>query len=167
VTAREHPPAIIVRQQRHDLGILVEFMRDLNTRQSQLFFLIAAFIARYRPSELESIVDEDVVEAAGSLASTFETAVRGVIYEHRTTSIPAARLATSLRAALAEASAGAGTPFERDAAVILRRLEQAARRIHDVDTTRSRAFIGLLERVVQPTDEALPEPDSEPRLIVP
>jgi hypothetical protein len=168
VTAREHPAAIVVRQQRQDLGILVEFIRDLNARQSQLFFLIATVIARYRSSDLESIVDDDVAEAAGSLASTFETAVRGVIYEHRTASIPATRLATSLKSALAEASAGSGTTaFERDAAVILRRIEQAARRVQEVDATRSRAFIGLLERVVQRPDEPPREPDSEPRLIVP
>jgi hypothetical protein len=56
-TAREHPPAVAVRQQRQDLGLLVEFLQDLNTRQSQLFFLVATLIARYRSSELESIVD--------------------------------------------------------------------------------------------------------------
>ena len=103
-TAREHPPAVVVRQQRQDLGLLVEFLRDLNARQSQLFFLIAALIARYKPSELESIVDDDVVQAAGTLAATYETAARGVIYEHRAASIPAARLATALKAALTEAA---------------------------------------------------------------
>jgi hypothetical protein len=166
-TAREHPPASVVRQQRQDLGLVLESLRDLNARQSQLFFLLATLIAHYRASELESIVDHDVVQATGTLAATFETAARGVIYEHRTTSVPAARLATALKARLAEAAGGAGSPFERDAALILRRIEQAARRMIEAGLPSSRAFIGLLERVVQRSDEAEPESDGEPRLIVP
>jgi hypothetical protein len=168
VTAREHPPATVVRQQRQDLGFLVEFTRDLNTRQSQLLFLIATVIARYKSPELDSIVDEDVARAAGTLAATFETAARGVIYEHRTASLPAGRLATALKAALTEAASGAGSPFERDAAVVLRRIEQAARRMNETAAANSCAFIGLLERVVQRPDDAPSEPGgSEPRLIVP
>jgi hypothetical protein len=167
VTAREHPPVAAVRQQRQDLGFLVEFMRDLNDRQSQLFFLVASLIARYKSPDLESIVDDDVAEAAGTLAATFETAARGVIYEHRTASIPAGRLVAALKAALAEASSGAGSPFERDAAVILRRIEQAAGRMNKGDAASSSALIGLLERVVQRSDEAPAESGNEPRLIVP
>ena len=68
-------------------------MRDLNERQSRLFFLILTFLARYRPAELLPLVDEDVVEALSSLAGTYETAVRGLIYEHRPPSLPAERLA--------------------------------------------------------------------------
>ena len=172
-TAREHPPAVVVRQQRHDLGLLVEFLRDLNARQSQLFFLIAALIARYKPSELESIVDDDVVQAAGTLAATYETAARGVIYEHRAASIPGARLATALKAALAEAAGGGGSAFERDAAVILRRIEQAARRVNEAGLPDSRAFLALLDRVVSRPpggnegNDTPVEPAGESRLIVP
>ena len=167
VSAREHPPAAVVRKQREDLGFLVEFMRDLNTRQSQLFFLIATLITRHKTPELESIVDDDVAEAAGTLAATFETAARGVIYEHRTASLPAGRLVTALKAALAEVAGSAGSPIERDAGVILRRFEQASRRMSEGDTVNRRAFIELLERVVQRPDEASPESGGEPRLIVP
>jgi hypothetical protein len=168
VTAREHPPVAAVRQQRQDLGFLMEFMRDLNDRQSQLFFLVASLVAGYKSPDLESIVDDDVAEAAGTLAATFETAGRGVIYEHRTASIPAGRLLAALKAGLAEAANGAGSPFERDAAVILRRIEQAARRTKEVDAGSSSAWlIGLLERVVQRSDEAPAESGNEPRLIVP
>jgi hypothetical protein len=172
-TAREHPPAVVVRQQRQDLGLLVEFLRDLNARQSQLFFLIAALIARYKPSELESIVDDDVVQAAGTLAATYETAARGVIYEHRAASIPAARLATALKAALTEAAGGGGSAFERDAAVILRRIEQAARRVNEAGPPDSRAFLALLDRVVSRPpggndgNDTPVEPAGESRLIVP
>jgi hypothetical protein len=167
VTAREHPPAAVVRQQRQDVGLLMEFMRDLNARQSQLFFLAATLIAHYKPVELESVVDDDVAEAAATLAATLETAARGVIYEHRTTSMPAGRLGAALKAALGEAASGAGSAFERDAAVVLRRIEQAARRLKELDGTNARGLIELLERVVRRTDEGRPEAVGEPRLIVP
>src|SRR6185369_6542396 len=157
------------RQNRQDVGLLVTFMRDLNTRQSQLFFLVATFIAQYRPSDLASIQDDDVAEAAGTLAATFETASKGLIYEHRTPSVPAGRLLSSLKAALAEASGGgAGSAFERDVALILRRIEKAARGMREANNPNPRALIALLERVVQQTADAPPDASQEtPRLIVP
>jgi hypothetical protein len=68
--AREHPPAAVVRQQQRDMGVLAQFMRDFNERQSQLFFLIATFLARYQPPELQPLIDDDVREAAAALAAT-------------------------------------------------------------------------------------------------
>ena len=69
-------------------------MRDLNERQSQLFFLIA-HVSRPLSSRrnCSALIDDDVAEAAAALAATFETASRGVIYEHRPASLPAERLA--------------------------------------------------------------------------
>jgi hypothetical protein len=58
-------------------------MRDLSRRQSQLFILVATFLVRYESPELQRPIDDDVVDALGALASTYETASRGVIYEHR------------------------------------------------------------------------------------
>ena len=69
-----------------------------------------------------------MAEAAAALAATFETAARGVIYEHRPASLPAERLATALKPVLAEAGKGSASAFERDAAVVLRRLEEAVAR---------------------------------------
>jgi hypothetical protein len=158
----------VVKQNRQDIGLLVTFIRDLNTRQSQLFFLTATAISQYKPAGLESIVDDDVAEAAAALAATFETASRGVIYEHRPSSAPAERLMSALKAALAEASEGAGSAFERDAALILRRIEDAARRMRDAGQTNPRALIALLDRVVHHAGETPPDAASEtPRLIVP
>src|SRR5882672_2614778 len=101
-------------------------MRDFNQRQSQLFLLVTSFIVRYEPPELQPLVDDDVAEGLAALASTFETASRGVIYEHRPASLQAERLITALKPVLAEAGRGAGTPFERDVAVVLRRIQEAA-----------------------------------------
>jgi hypothetical protein len=169
-SAREHPPAVQVRQQQRDLGLLVQFMRDFNERQSQLFFLIHTFLARYEPSELQSLVDDDVAEATAALAATFETSARGVIYEHRPASLPAERLVSALKPALLDAGKGLGSPFERDAAFVLRRVEDAVREIRALDQTNRRAFLDLLARVIKnPNDREAETAASqpEPRIIVP
>jgi hypothetical protein len=170
-TAREHPPAAAVRQQQRDLSLMVQFMRDLNQRQSQLFFLIAMFLARYEPPELQPLIDDDVREAAAALAATFETASRGVIYEHRPPSLPAERLMTQLKPMLAEAGKGAGSSFDRDAAVVLRRVEDAVREARALEPENRRVWLEAVSRVISkaPPEEkgsAAPAPE-EPRLIIP
>jgi hypothetical protein len=168
-SAREHPPAVAVRQQQRDVGALVQSMRDFTDRQTQLFFLTASVLVRYQPPELQTLVDEDVAAAAGALAGTFETAARGVIYEHRAPSLAAERLAAALKPVLLEAGKGvAGTAFERDAALVLRRLEEAA--LKGGDANNRRAFVEMLGRVIKPRDAA-PDPSTErreeSRLIIP
>ena len=170
-SAREHPPAAIVRQQQRDVGLLVECMRDFSERQSQVFFLISTFLARYQPPELQSLIDEDVVEAVAALAATFETASRGVIYEHRPASLPAERLTSELKPLLIEAGKGAGSSFERDLAYVLRRVEESVRSVRAVDASDRRAFLDLLARLMANSPPSQPDTPSdalEPsRLIVP
>jgi len=157
-SAREHPAAVVVRQQQRDLGLLVQFMRDLNERQSQLFFLVTHLVLAYEPPEFQPLVDDDVAEACDALAATYETAARGVIYDHRPASLPAERLATALKPKLAEAGKGGGTPFERDCATVLRRLAEAARDVRARSGDDRRAFLELLARLIpkRPGDD--PEP---------
>ena len=168
--ARDHPSAAAIRQQQRDAELLVQCMRDLSERQSQLFFVISTFLQKYEPAELQPIIDDDVADAAAALAGTFETAVRGVIYEHRPAALPADRLATALKPVLAEAGKHAGSAFDRDAAVVLRRVEAAARELKAADPTNRRAYLDVLSRVLSaPQDSAggQGEPPSQPRLIVP
>jgi hypothetical protein len=165
-TAREHPPAAVLRRQERDVELLVQSMRDLNQRQSQLFFLIATFLMRYHPPELQPLIDDDVAGAAAALAATSETAVRGVIYEHRPASPPAERLATALKPLLATAGQEGGTPFERDAAVVLRRIEEAAREARATDRDNRTVFLDFLSRVIPKSDEHEPPTAAAPRLIV-
>jgi len=155
-SARDHPPAVVVRQQQHDVGLLVQFMRDFSQRQSQVFFLINTVLVRYQPPELQPIVDDDVAEAADSLAATFETSVRGVIYDHRPASLPAERLMAALKPVLAEAGQGAGSAFERDAALVLRRLAEAVRELRRQYSANRRVFLDLVGRVIResPREEA-------------
>src|SRR5206468_4068765 len=143
-TARDHPPAALVRRQQQDLGLLVHFMRDLNDRQSQLFFLVTTFLVQYQSPELQPLIDHDVAEAGAAMAATLETSARGVIYEHRPASLPAERLMNALKPVLAQAGGRGGTPFDRDAAVVMRRVEEAAREVRSRDESNLRAFLDLL-----------------------
>ena len=149
--------------------MFVRVVRDLNQRQSQLFFLISTFLGRYEPPALEPLVDEDVVEGTAALAATFETSSRGVIYEHRPASRPAERLATELKPLLVEAGKGGGTMFERDAAVVLRRVESAARDVRSVDSENRRAFLDLVGRVIRANHQAgrAEKTKEAPRIIIP
>jgi hypothetical protein len=170
-SAREHPPAAVIRQRQKDVGLLAHLVRDLTEAQSQLLFMVTTYLQRYEPADLQPLQDEDVAEAVAALAETAETASRGLIYEHRPASFPADRLATTLRPLLAEARKEGGGTFERDAAVVLRRIEEAARGVRRLDPSNRRAFIDLLGRVIrtggdQPPDGGTGDPDP-PRLIIP
>jgi hypothetical protein len=167
LSAREHPPATAVRQQQRDVGLLVRIMRDFSERQSQLFFLIATFLARYEAPELRTPLDADVAEAMGSLAATFETASRGLIYDHRPASVLAERLTAALKPVLTEAGQGGGSAFERDAAVVLRRVEEAVDDVRATDQANRRAFLELLRRVITMPDTPRDAPPDPSRLIVP
>ena len=179
-TAREHPAATVLRQRQRDLGFVVPLLRDFNERQSQVFLLVATFLVQYSPPDFHRLIDDDVAQAAGALAATYETATSGLIYDHRPSSLPAERLMNALRPTLAEAGKSGGTPFERDTAVVLRRVEQAVREAGSSDPENRRAFIEMLARVVRKPEEGAfsgpaggPASGSEapnqepPRLIVP
>lgn len=152
-SARDHPAAVVVRQQQRDLGLLVQFMRDFNRRQSQLFFLFNSFINEYQPEQLHALNDADVADAVDALAATYETAARGVIYEHRPQSLTAERLVLAMKPLLAEAGKGQGTPFERDAAVVLRSVGAAAREVAKQIPANPRAYVELLRRVMRSKQE--------------
>jgi hypothetical protein len=172
--ARDHPPAVVVRQHKHDVAALVRHMRDLGEQQSQLFFLIATFLLQYQPPELNPLIDEDVAEGMDALAATFETAARGVIYEHRAASLSADRLVSGLKPLLTEAGQTLGSAFQRDASVVLRRIAAAAREGTADGAGNRRAFLDLIGRVIHQRDREAADPDEAaaktddgPRVIIP
>lgn len=143
--------------------------RDLNDRQSRMCFLILTLLTKYEPPELHPLIDEDVAEAAAALAATYETASHGVIYEHRPGSLSAERLMAMLKPTLEEAGQSGGTPFERDAALILRRIEEAARDGLTPGSGR-RAFVEMIGRVIGRPGQDSPESPAAAegsRLIIP
>jgi hypothetical protein len=170
--AREHPPAAAVRQQQQDYAVFVKALADFNRRQAQLFLAVNTVIARYEPPELQAVVDDDVIDATTALAATYETASRGVIYEHRAATLSGERLGAAIRAMLREVEGSSGSAFERDVAVVLRRVEQTARAAHASGGGDSRAYFKLLDRLLsrrdEPADAEAPQAEKEaPRLILP
>lgn len=171
-SAREHPAAAVRRRQETDLAQLVHGLRDLNEQQSRLFVAVTGFISQYQAPDIHPLIDDDVAEAAGALASTFETASRGLIYDHRPSARQAERLMAGLRTVLDESERRAGSGFARDAAVVLRRVEEMVRDARSADARSTRTYLELVGRVMTKarrpeSAEAPGAAEDGPRLIVP
>jgi hypothetical protein len=126
-TARTHPPAVVQRQHEMDRAMMLPLLQGLSERQARLFLMLAALASRHQPETLQRLVDDDIAQAAGSLASTLETAGRGIVYEHQPSSVVASRLMAELKSMVDEVVKNAGSALERDAAIALRRIEHAAK----------------------------------------
>jgi hypothetical protein len=146
-TAKTHPPAVIQRQQEHDRAHLLPWLAGLSERQARLFLMLGALISRHQGDALRKLVDEDIGQAAEAHAATLETAARGIVYEHRPSSVPAERLLAELKALVAEVTREGGSALERDAAIALRRMEAAAKESAKAQPG-GHAFHQLLVRVL-------------------
>jgi hypothetical protein len=126
-------------------------LQGLTDAQSRLLLLFGSLIARHVPQDFQSLRDGDIAEAAGSLASTFETAGRGIIYEHRAGTGPAQHLAAGLRQSFADLvrDRPASAALDRDAALVLRRIEQAARDAARTLGGADTAYRDLLGRILK------------------
>lgn len=126
-SARAHPAAAVQRRRERDYAFVLPLVQDLSEKQYRLLLAFQAVILKHADAAIPSPIDTDVRDAAGTLASTLETAQKGIIYEHQTASVPARRIAGELRALLAEIEREHPAPaLERDAARALRQIEQAA-----------------------------------------
>lgn len=148
-TARIHPPAVIQRQLELDRAMLLPVLQGLSERQARVFLMLAAVTSRYQPDTLQTLVDDDIAQAAAALASTLETAAKGIVYEHQPASLVAARLLTELKGVVDEVVKNAGSALERDAAIALRRIEHAAKMMARV-RPETNEFQQLLARVLAP-----------------
>ncbi len=153
--AQAHPPAAVLRQRERDLPVLASLLNGLNERQGDLLALFASHLRRARVGAIPPLRDEDVREAASALASTLETAARGIVYEHQPASIPAVRLMRGWQETLAEIERRGGQGL-RPAVVapVLRRLEQLAREAVTTvgpgpDGTPDTAFLDFLDRALR------------------
>lgn len=128
-TAQRHPAAAVKRQQEQDLAVLLGALGRVSEAQLQIFFVIHTFISRYSP-EGAALQDADVAEACGALATSFETASRGVLYEQQASAPSAESLRRELKAFISKLAAESGAMsarFEREVAVVLRGIERGAR----------------------------------------
>jgi hypothetical protein len=127
----------VQRRQERDLTFLLPFLTELSEPQYRLLVLLQGLALRAWQTAASdplalgrpTLLDQDVADAANTLAATLETAGKGIIYHHQATSIPAQQLVAVFETALHElvANAGAhGARLERDAAAALRQLARAA-----------------------------------------
>lgn len=126
-SARAHPAAVVRKQQELDISAVLPTIQHLTERQHQLFFLFHTLIARHQPDGLTRLLDVDVAEASAAAAATLETAARGVIYEHAPAAAPARRLASEIATMVKEMRESGATVYDREAAIVLRAIEQGAR----------------------------------------
>jgi hypothetical protein len=159
--AEAHPPAVVQRQRERDLPLLVQMIEGLTAQQGEALSLLQARIRMHRTAAIPPLRDSDVADAMKALASTLETAARGILYEHQAAAVPAMRLQQDLRAVLAELA-----EHERERALgpaalapVLRRIETMVERSARHFTPASdTAFLDFLERVGRPLNPQADEP---------
>lgn len=161
--AEAHPPAVVQRQRERDLPMLVQMIEGLTAQQGEALSLLQARIRMHRVAAIPPLHDSDVAEAMKALASTLETAARGILYEHQAASIPAMRLQQDLRAVLAELAEHEHGRTLGPAALapVLRRIETMVERAgrHFAPAPPGGAdtvFLDFLERIGRPL-----EPDGD------
>jgi hypothetical protein len=160
-SAREHPAAVVRRQQERDVAVLLPTLRGLTDRQHQLFFLFQTLIARHKPEGFSRLLDDDVAQAASVVAATLETATRGVIYEHAAQSPVAQRLATEMKAMLDEVEQQGGRVYKGEVAIVLRAIEKGAREARMLVDGGDTAYLALMRRLIQQQEGQEPAPAPE------
>jgi hypothetical protein len=152
-TAREHPAAVVRRQQEDDMETFLPTVRDLSERQADLMWRVLAFIREYRGDALMRTTDADVEAAAAALAATSDTAARGLIYEQRPNSLPAQRLADDLKAAISQFAVDRGSPLDRDLAAVFHAIEIGARETRKTLPGEDTAYLALIRRLIAPPEQ--------------
>lgn len=140
---------MVKRQQEQDLTVLLTALGRLSEPQLQLFFVIHAFISRFKPDGIQ-LTDTDVADAVGALATSFETSARGVLYEGRASSTAGEALRRELKIYIAQlAGERGGSRFEREVSVVLRGIERGAK--HEAPGIGDGAveYLTLVSRILQ------------------
>ena len=153
VSARTHPPAVVRRQQERDARFLLPIIDGLGRRQYQLFFVVQTTIHRLAETDEMPVNDDVVRDTAQALAATYETASKGIIYEHRPSSLPAERLARELKPLLEGKDGRGPAASERDLLEVLRRVERAATDARKTLDGGTHAYLDLVGRVMRSSSD--------------
>ena len=129
---------------------MLPVFRGLTERQHEILFLLQTFLVAGNHN-VQSISDSDIEEAARALAKTYETADRGIVYEHSATGVNAQRLALELKSMLQSKQSEGLQLSDRDLAAAFRRLEIAAKDAENAvtDDQNDRAYLELLKRILK------------------
>jgi hypothetical protein len=139
---------------------------NISERQLQLFFILQTVVVRHKPAGLASLVDLDVAQAAAALATTLETASRGVIYDESTSSPVAEGLRRELRPIIDEVTKAGGSRAEREVAALLRGIERGSRHESAAVGDSPTSYLELLARVLRQMPPVAP-PAPTPLIVTP
>jgi len=151
-SSQSHPPALVQRQREQDLGFLIPLLEGMTERQQQLTLSIQSFLRTERP-DTPTMFDDDVVQATRAIAETYETASRGIIYEHNAGLASAELLASELRTLVKDQRDKGLRLTDAETAVVMRRIEIGAREAKSVCPGEKKAYLELLKRVLKATLE--------------
>ena len=169
-SARQHPAAAVQKRREIEGRFLADVARDLSEPQYRLFLFLQMAVTTHAARAVPAITDADVAAAARAMADTLDTAARGIIYEHQVASLPAQRLATDLKAALATLAKDGHEPRDADVALALKTTARGASEAAAA-LGGHRAWLDLLATLFQgatPDAPAAEAPAAEPsRIILP
>ena len=163
--AQRHPAAAVKRQIDQDVGMLMATLGPISERQLQLFFILQTMVLRHKPGSLVRLVDADLAQAAAALATTLETASKGVIYDESASSPVAEGLRRELRPTIHEIVKSGGSRAEQEVAALLRGIERGARHENVPMSDSPTSYLDLLTRVLRHMPPVAP-PEPSSRLIV-
>ena len=142
-----HPPAVVQRQRERDGGFLIGLLDGLTPPQQQIAAVLLEYLGGSRPDAV-GLVDADVEQAALALAQTYETASRGIVYDHPAGTAAAQRLAGEMKQLIEADRADGARLSDYDVAGVLRRVEAGAREALRAlgDSDGARAYLAMLGR---------------------
>lgn len=147
-----HPPAVVQRRRERDGGFLVALLHDLTEPQQRLAVMLLKHLGGHGPATV-GLVDSHVEQAALALAQTYETADRGIVYEHTAGTAAAQRLAGEMKQIVETARGNEVRLSDHAIAGVLRRMETGARQARSAldGNGGERAYLSLLGRFFQPS----------------
>lgn len=138
----------------------------LSEQQLQLLFLMQSMVLSFKPEGLARLTDLDLALATGALASSLETASKGLIFEEATASVPAEALRQALKPAIEEITQAGGGRAEREVAAVLRGIERGARHEGGLIPDGETSYLELVGRVFQQRPQQ-PRPPDKPLIVMP
>lgn len=138
----------------------------LSEQQLQLYFLLQSLVLSYKPEGLARVTDADVALATGALASSLETAGKGIIFEESTSSLPAEGLRKAMKPVIEEVTKDAGSRAEREVALVLRAMERGAKHEGGFIPEGESTYLELVGRVFQQRPQQQKAAES-PRIVLP
>lgn len=129
---------------------MLPVIRGLSERQYQLFFLVQGTLYQLAQTGELPVDDKVVCDTVQALAATYETASKGIIYEHQATSLHAERLSRELKPLLEGEEGQRPVASGHDLIEVLRRIERLAEKAHVALEGGNRAYLDLVGRLLQP-----------------